>query len=141
MKVSFVFIIHSYIAILFKCHQREETTEEPRRTRANPPSSTALTVVVCSPKIKLLSVSRWENSLMSLQERTFKMLLPTERRDSISQNFTSRWTTVCLAPFTPELSVLEVKSLEIGISVILPNSEEQILNQPELVVLPSLLPH
>ena len=58
MKVSIVFIIHSYIAILYKCHKREETTEEPRRTRATPASSTALTVVVSSPKIKLLSVSR-----------------------------------------------------------------------------------
>ena len=48
------------------------------------------------------------------------MPLLTERRLSISQNFPSRWTTECLAPFTQELSA------EIEISAKLPNSLELI---------------
>jgi len=50
------------------------------KKRASPAASTLLTVVVFSPKIKLLSISRWENFLMIPKEMIFKMPLPKERR-------------------------------------------------------------
>ena len=115
MKVSIVFIIHSYIAILYKCHQTEQTTISKGKINSQLIHFTNFHRIFLKDK----AIKRFIKLVAESSRKSYSRCLCLSK-GSFQSPKTLHKDEECLVPFTQVLSV------EIGISAkLLSNNKDR----------------